>query len=96
MVRQPWRLRPHINGGTARVRGDRGPFFSLCKSTGTPALAASQEQVHKDDLHPVDMDGSLDDLLPIQGNGQWHLKLIEEPQVEEAPAHPDWFGYWRI
>ena len=31
-----------------------------------------QEQVHKDDLHRVEMDRALDDLLPIHGNGQWH------------------------
>ena len=55
-----------------------------------------QEQVHKDDLHPVEMDSALDDLLPIHGNGQWHLKLIADPQVDDAPAHPDWYGYWTI
>ena len=55
-----------------------------------------QEQVHKDDLHSVQMDSALDDLLPIQGNGQWHLKLTPDAQVEDAPQHPDWYGYWNI
>ena len=55
-----------------------------------------QEQVHKDDLHSVQMDSALDDLLPIQGNGQWHLKLTPELQVEDSPQHPDWYGYWKI
>ena len=55
-----------------------------------------QEQVHKDDLHNVLMDSALDDLLPIQGNGQWHLKLIADPHRDVAPAHPDWYGYWTI
>ena len=55
-----------------------------------------QEQVHKDDLHRVEMDGVLDDLLPIQGNGQWHLKLTADPNLEDAPSHPDWYGYWKI
>ena len=55
-----------------------------------------QEQVHKDDLHPVEMDSALDDLLPIHGNGQWHLKLIADGQVDDSPAHPDWYGYWKI
>ena len=55
-----------------------------------------QEQVHKDDLHPMQMDSALDDLLPIQGNGQWHLELIADPQPEETPGHPDWYGYWTI
>ena len=54
------------------------------------------EQMHKDDLHPIEMDSALDDLLPIQGNGQWHLKLIADPQHEEGPGHPDWYGYWTI
>ena len=55
-----------------------------------------QEQVHKDDLHPMQMDSGLDDLLPIQGNGQWHLKLIADPLHEDAPEQPDWYGYWTI
>ena len=60
-----------------------------------------QEQVHKDDLHPVEMDSALDDLLPIHGNGRWHLKLIADDQVDDGqvdygPAHPDWYGYWKI
>ena len=55
-----------------------------------------QEQVHKDDLHRVEMDRALDDLLPIHGNGQWHLKLIADAQHDEAPEHPDWYGYWTI
>ena len=42
------------------------------------------------------MDSALDDLLPIHGNGQWHLKLITDGQVDDGPAHPDWYGYWKI
>ena len=42
------------------------------------------------------MDSALDDLLPIHGNGQWHLKLIADGQVDDGPAHPDWYGYWKI
>ena len=55
-----------------------------------------QEQVHKYDLHLVEMDRSLDELLPIQGNGQWHLRLVADPQVDDTPAHPEWYGYWTI
>ena len=55
-----------------------------------------QEQVHKDDLHPMQMDSALDDLLPIEGNGHWQLKLIADPQDHEAAEHPDWYGYWKI
>ena len=55
-----------------------------------------KDQVHKDDLHPVEMDSSLDDLLPIHGNGLWHLKLTADPHLDDAPAHPDWYGYRTI
>ena len=55
-----------------------------------------REHVHKDDLHSVQMDSAMDDLLPIQGNGQWYLKLTANSRVEEPPAHPDWYGYWKI
>ncbi len=55
-----------------------------------------QEQVHKDDLHSVQMDSAMDDLLPIQGNGQWYLKLTADSSVEEPSKHPDWYGYWKI
>ena len=55
-----------------------------------------QEQVHKDDLHGVVMDSALDDLLPIQGNGQWHLKLTADQKAEQSLPHPDWYGYWKI
>lgn len=88
MTPRPWR--------NSTLRSDRGSFIRISKSAGTPALAEGQEQVHKDDLHSVQMDSALDDLLPIQGNGQWHLKLTADPDTEEAQQHPDWYGYWKI
>ena len=55
-----------------------------------------KEQVHKDDLHDVQVENGLDDLLPIQGNGQWHLELIPDERTSEPSSHPDWYGYWKI
>ena len=69
---------------------------SSAKARARQRWLQGQEQVHKDDLHSVEMDSTLNDLLPIQGNGQWYLKLIADPQVEVTPAHPDWYGYWTI
>lgn len=55
-----------------------------------------KEQIHKDDLHSVEMDSSLDDLLPIDGNGQWSLQLTPTEHVENNSTQPDWYGYWKI
>ena len=54
------------------------------------------EQLHKDDLHSVERDPA-DDLLPISGNGQWHVRLTPaegDPNQDDAAVDaPDWFGY---
>ena len=54
------------------------------------------EQIHKDDLHPLEPDAAIDDLLPIDGNGAWRVVLT--PDNAESPSHetPDWYGYWVI
>ena len=55
------------------------------------------EQLHKDDLHCVEQDPALDDLLPISGNGQWHVRLTPaegDPNHDDAAVDaPDWYGY---
>ena len=38
-------------------------------------MAEGLDQVHKDDLHVAAPPEELDDLLPIEGNGRWRLKL---------------------
>ena len=35
----------------------------------------------------------LDDLLPIDGNGQWSLQLTPVNEGDDPPERPDWFGY---
>ena len=38
----------------------------------------------------------LDDLLPIDGNGQWHLQLTPLNEGVDPPDSPDWYGYGLI
>jgi hypothetical protein len=35
----------------------------------------------------------LDDLLPIDGNGQWSLRLTSVNEGDDPPERPDWYGY---
>ena len=51
------------------------------------------DQVHKDDLHVAAPPEELDDLLPIEGNGRWRLKLTPLDHGEDPPEKPDWYGY---
>lgn len=54
------------------------------------------EQVHKDDLHELADSPAIDDLLPIDGNGAWHVVLTPDPAEPPSPDAPDWYGYWVI
>ena len=54
------------------------------------------EQVHKDDIHAVDVDPRLDDLLPIDGLGRWSIVLTPERSGDDPSEEPDWYGYWKI
>ena len=54
------------------------------------------EQVHKDDLHELTDSPAIDDLLPIDGNGAWHVVLTPDPAEPPSPDAPDWYGYWVI
>ena len=51
------------------------------------------EQIHKDDLHSVMQEPELDDLLPIEGNGQWSLRLTPVNEGDDPSDRPDWYGY---
>ena len=53
-------------------------------------------KIHKDDLHSISQSPTLDDLLPIHGNGQWSIQLTQENSGEDPHQHPDWYGYWKI
>ena len=54
------------------------------------------EQIHKDDLHPLDPNTGIDDLLPIDGNGAWKVVLTPDNASSPSPDTPDWYGYWVI
>lgn len=69
---------------------------SSAKARARKRWLQGKDQIHKDDLHAVQSDMGLDDLLPLQGNGQWHLKLVPEDQTSESSPDPDWYGYWKI
>ena len=56
----------------------------------------SMSKIHKDDLHSVNQSPTMDDLLPIHGNGQWSIELTQENAEVDSHQHPDWYGYWRI
>ena len=53
-------------------------------------------QIHKDDLDRINGDPLIDDLLPIQGNGRWHIELTPSTKKNSASEAPDWTGYWLI
>ena len=53
-------------------------------------------QIHKDDLHPINGDPIIDDLLPIEGNGRWHIRLTPSTTEVSTSTTPDWTGYWLI
>ena len=78
--------------------------FGLVVARSTAAAKASAkrrwlkglDQIHKDDLHGVMQEPELDDLLPIDGNGQWHLRLTPLNEGVDPPDSPDWYGYGLI
>ena len=53
-------------------------------------------KIHKDDLHSISQSPTMDDLLPIHGNGQWSVELTQENVEIDHHQHPDWYGYWKI
>ena len=63
------------------------------KATARKRWLKGLEQIHKDDLHEMEQDPALDDLLPISGNGQWHLQLTPANDGEDPSDAPDWYGY---
>ena len=78
--------------------------FGLITAESTQAAKAKTkrmwlrglEQIHKDDLFPVDGSPNVDDLLPIDGNGLWHVRLTPSSNETNDSDTPEWYGYWRI
>ena len=69
------------------------PSAASAKAAARRRWLQGLEQIHKDDLHGVDQDPALDDLLPISGNGQWHLRLEPAEAGQDPEDRPDWYGY---
>ena len=93
----------NLGGYAATSMAEKHYFDVLVARSSASAKAQARkrwlkgmEHVHKDDLHGVEMDPGLDDLLPIQGNGQWSLKLTADAKKENDIPAPDWYGYWKI
>ena len=78
--------------------------FGLITAESTQAAKAKTkrmwlrglDQIHKDDLFPVDGSPNVDDLLPIDGNGLWHVRLTPSSNETNDSDTPEWYGYWRI
>jgi len=68
----------------------------LAKSKARQRWLKGMTQIHKDDLHPVNGDPLIDDLLPIDGNGRWHVQLTPGSGGISESEVPDWTGYWLI
>ena len=66
------------------------------KATACRRWLKGMNKIHKDDLHPLSRGPAMDDLLPIHGEGQWSIELIQENVEVDEHQHPDWYGYWRI
>ena len=71
----------------------------VAQSTAAAKAAAKRrwlkglDQIHKDDLHGVMRKPELDDLLPLDGNGQWHIRLTQLNEGANPSDSPDWYGY---
>ena len=68
----------------------------LAKSKAKQRWLKGMTKIHKDDLHPVNGDPLIDDLLPIDGNGRWHVQLTPGSGGISESEVPDWTGYWLI
>ena len=90
----------NLGGYRADSMAEQHHFGLVVGRSSASAKAAARrrwlrglEQIHKDDLHELEQDPALDDLLPISGNGQWHLQLTAVEDGEDPSEAPDWFGY---
>jgi len=90
----------NLGGYRADSMAEQHHFGLVVRRTSAAAKAAARkrwlkglEQIHKDDLHEIDQDPALDDLLPIIGNGQWHLQLTLAKDGEDPSDAPDWYRY---
>ena len=70
--------------------------FMSAKTKARRKWLQGMEQLHKDDLYQVMQDG-IDQLLPIEGIGQWTIDISKQRNANMSHnTAPDWYGYWPI
>ena len=78
------------------------PSAAAAKAKAKRHLLVGAALQHKDDLHAVELQAELDDLLQLDQVSGWHVHLLPpQPGAATAetawqPLRPDWFGYRRI
>ena len=90
----------NVGGYSPNSMAEQHQFDVVVAHTAAAAKASAKrswlrgmQKVHKDDLHDVRQDPSLDDLLQITGNGQWSLRISPIDGGDDPAPVPDWFGY---
>ena len=93
----------NLGGYSSQSMAEQHEFGIVVASTAQSAKATAKKrwlkgmtQIHKDDLHKINGNPLIDDLLPINGNGRWHIQLTPSTTEVSVSETPDWTGYWLI
>ena len=93
----------NLGGYSNQSMAEQHEFGIVVAQTAQSAKAIAKKrwlkgmtQIHKDDLHQINGNPLIDDLLPINGNGRWHVQLTPSTTEVSASETPDWTGYWLI
>jgi hypothetical protein len=93
----------NLGGYLSQSMAEQHEFGIVVARTAQSAKAKAKQrwlngmnQIHKDDLYKIDGNPIVDDLLPIDGNGRWHIQLSPSTGEVSASEAPDWTGYWLI
>ena len=93
----------NLGGYSSQSMAEQHEFGIVVARTAQSAKAKARQrwlngmnQIHKDDLYKIDGNPIVDDLLPIDGNGRWHIQLSPSTGEVSASEAPDWTGYWLI
>ena len=93
----------NLGGYSSQSMAEQHEFGIVVARTAQSAKAIAKKrwlngmnQIHKDDLYKIDRNPIVDDLLPIDGNGRWHIQLSPSTGEVTASEAPDWTGYWLI
>ena len=93
----------NLGGYSSQSMAEQHEFGIVVARTAQSAKAIAKKrwlkgmvQIHKDDLHQINGNPIIDDLLPINGNGRWQIQLTPNTTEISASETPDWIGYWLI